>query len=143
MIDVVTDIDFDAMNRDVIAQFRANGGKAGGIFEGAPLVLVHHVGAKSGIERIAPLVYYREGDRIFVFASKGGADENPAWYHNLVTNPKTTIELGDETFPVIARVLEGPERDEIYAKQSAVQPQFADYQRKTSRVIPVIELVRV
>ncbi|AIJ22446.1 nitroreductase family deazaflavin-dependent oxidoreductase [Amycolatopsis methanolica] len=65
------------------------------------------------------------------------------WYHNLVANPKTTIELGDETFPVLARVLEGPERDEIYAKQSAAQPQFAEYQRKTSRVIPVIELVRV
>jgi deazaflavin-dependent oxidoreductase (nitroreductase family) len=136
-------IDFDGMNRKVIAEFRANGGKAGGMFEDKPLVLVHHVGAKSGVERIAPLVYFGEGDRIFIFASKGGADENPAWYHNLVANPKTTVELGTETFAVLARVLTGAEHDEYYAKQSAVQPQFADYQRKTSRIIPVIELVRV
>jgi deazaflavin-dependent oxidoreductase (nitroreductase family) len=144
MIEVMADtIDFDEMNRTVITEFRANGGKAGGMFEGYPLVLVHHTGAKSGTERIAPLVPFLENDRIFIFASKGGADENPAWYHNLVANPETKAEFGTETFPVRARVLTGAERDDVYAKQSAVQPQFAEYQRKTSRVIPVIELERI
>jgi len=135
-------IDFDAMNRQVIAEFRETGGKAGGVFEGKPLVLVHHVGAKSGVERIAPLVPLLDGDRIFVFASKGGADTNPDWYHNLVANPKTMVEYGTETFPVTVRVLTGDERDEIYAKQVAVEPQFGEYQRKTTRPIPVLELRR-
>jgi len=125
-------IDFDEMNRKIIAEFRANGGKAGGMFAGVPLVLVHHTGAKSGIERIAPLAALLTDDRIFIFASKGGADENPAWYHNLVANPKTTVEFGTEHFPVTARVLTG----------TVTMPQFAEYQRKTSRVIPVIELQR-
>lgn len=135
-------IDFDAFNRKIIDEFRANGGKAAGGFENVPLVLVHHFGAKSGIERIAPLAYYGEGDRVFIYASKGGSPENPAWYHNLVANPKTTIELGTETHDVVAKVLTGAERDEYYAKQAAVQPQFAEYQSKTDRKIPVIELVR-
>jgi len=135
-------IDFDAMNRQVIAEFRETGGRAGGVFEGKPLVLVHHFGAKSGVERIAPLVHYLEGDRIFIFASKGGSDSNPDWYHNLVANPKTTVELGSETFTVTARLLTGDEREDIYAKQCAVEPQFAEYQRKTTRLIPVFELQR-
>jgi deazaflavin-dependent oxidoreductase (nitroreductase family) len=138
----VDEMNLDEMNRKVIEEFRTTGGKGPAMFEGVPLVLVRHVGAKSGAERIAPLAYFGEGDRIFIYASKGGADENPAWYHNLVANPKTTMELGTETFAVVARVLSGAERDEYYAKQSAVQPQFADYQRKTTRIIPVIELVR-
>lgn len=95
-----------------------------------------------GRERIAPLVPLLDDGRVFVFASKGGADTNPDWYHNLVANPNITVELGTQTFPATARVLTGAERDEIYAKQSAVEPQFADYQRKTTRVIPVVELVR-
>ncbi|AKS34668.1 nitroreductase family deazaflavin-dependent oxidoreductase [Mycolicibacterium goodii] len=136
-------IDFNEMNRTVIKEFRETGGKAGGIFEGKPLVLVHHVGAKSGKERIAPLVPLLDGDRIYIFASKGGADTNPDWYHNLVANPDTVVELGTETFPVKARVLTGAERDEIYAKQVALEPQFGDYQRKTTRLIPVVELQRV
>jgi deazaflavin-dependent oxidoreductase (nitroreductase family) len=135
-------IDFDAMNRQVIDEFRATGGKAGGMFEGKPLVLVHHVGAKSGTERIAPLVPLLDGDRIFVFASKGGAPTNPDWYHNLVAHPDTVVELGTERLGVTARVLEGEERDATYAKQVAVEPQFGEYQRKTTRVIPVVELVR-
>ncbi|ANN16825.1 cell entry protein [Amycolatopsis orientalis] len=137
------DFDFDELNRGVIAEFREKGGKAGGMFEGVPLVLVHHTGAKSGTQRIAPLAAYVENDRIYIFASKGGADENPAWYHNLVANPETKAEFGTETFSVRARVLTGSEREDIYAKQSAVLPQFAEYQRKTSRVIPVIELERI
>jgi deazaflavin-dependent oxidoreductase (nitroreductase family) len=135
-------IDFTELNRKVIDEFRENGGKAGGMFEGRQLVLVHHVGAKSGVERVAPLAAYLEGDRIFVFASKAGADTNPDWYHNLVANPHTVAEFGTETFAVTARVLTGDERDDIYAKQSAATPQFAEYQRKTTRLIPVVELQR-
>jgi deazaflavin-dependent oxidoreductase (nitroreductase family) len=134
---------FDEMNRQVIAEFRETGGTAGGRFEGKPLVLVHHAGAKSGTQRIAPLVPYVADGRIFVFASKGGADTNPDWYHNLVANPRTTVELGTETFPVTARVLTGEERDDVYARQCEVEPQFAEYQRSTTRIIPVIELQRV
>ena len=135
-------IDFDAMNRQVITEFRENGGKAGGIFEGKPLVLVHHTGAKSGKQRIAPLVPLFDDGRIYIFASKGGSDTNPDWYHNLVANPETVIEVGSETVPATVRVLTGAERDAIYDKQCAVEPQFAEYQRKTSRVIPVLELQR-
>lgn len=133
---------FKDFNTKVIAEFRENDGKVGGMFQGMPMVLVHHTGAKSGTARVTPLVRLDDDGRTFVFASKGGADENPAWFHNLVANPKTTIEIGAETFEVTARVLTGAERDEIYAKQSAVQPQFAEYQTKTTRVIPVVELQR-
>ena len=133
---------FDEMNRGVVEEFRANGGKAGGVFEGKQLVLVHHTGAKSGIERIAPLVALLDDGRIFIFASKGGAPTNPDWYRNLEANPAVTVELGTETFTATARILEGAERDEIYAKQVDVEPQFGEYQRKTERVIPVVELVR-
>ncbi|EWM09811.1 MULTISPECIES: nitroreductase family deazaflavin-dependent oxidoreductase [unclassified Kutzneria] len=134
--------DFTEFNRQVIAEFRANGGKAGGAVEGMPLVLVHHTGARSGAERITPLVPYVDGDRIFIFASKGGSPEHPAWFHNLVANPDTEAEYGAERFPVVARVLSGPERDDIYSRQAAVQPQFGDYAQRTDRLIPVIELVR-
>ncbi len=133
---------FHEMNQKVIDEFRATGGKAGGMFEGKPLVLVHHFGAKSGTERITPLVPYLADGRIFIFASKAGADTNPDWFHNLVAHPQTTVEFGTETFDVTARVLDGDERDEIYAKQVAAQPQFGDYEKSTSRVIPVIELAR-
>ena len=134
--------DFNEINQKVIEEFRATGGKAGGIFEGKPLVLVHHFGAKSGTERITPLVPLLDDGRIFVFASKAGADTNPDWFHNLVAHPDTTVELGTETFGVTARVLSGAERDAVYAKQVAAQPQFGDYQEKTTRTIPVVELQR-
>lgn len=133
---------FDEMNRTVIDEFRANGGKAGGIFEGKPLVLLHHIGAKSGTERIAPLVYLPDNGRVYIFASKGGADTNPDWYHNLVANPEVTVEIGTETYTATARVLDGAERDEVYARQVEAEPQFGEYQAKTERVIPVVELVR-
>ncbi|MER5672478.1 nitroreductase family deazaflavin-dependent oxidoreductase [Pseudonocardia alni] len=142
MSDAPAPMDFAAMNRAVIEEFRANGGRAGGMFEGKPLVLVHHVGARSGTERIAPLVPLVEGERIFIFASKGGADSNPDWYHNLVANPDTRIELGTDTLSVRVREVTGPERDEVYARQVALEPQFGDYQRKTDRTIPVLELQR-
>jgi len=134
--------EFDEMNREVIDEFRTSGGTAGGVFTGKPLVLVHHIGAKSGKARVSPLVPLLEDGRIFVFASKGGSDSNPDWYGNLVANPNVTVELGTQTFPATARSLVGEERDEIYAKQSAVEPQFGEYQRMTTRVIPVVELVR-
>lgn len=135
--------DMNDFNAKLIAEFRDNGGKAGGPSEGKSLILVHHTGAKSGKKRVTPLVYLRgEDDRFYIFASKAGADTHPAWYHNLMANPKTEVEVGSETFGVVARAITGPERDEIYARQCAVEPQFADYQSKTTRVIPVVELVR-
>jgi len=134
--------DFDDMNRNVIREFRASGGTASGVFAGMPLVLVHHIGAKSGIERISPLVPLLDEGRIFVFASKGGSDHNPHWYNNLIAHPQVTVELGTQSFPATARVLTGAERDDIYARQSSLEPQFAEHQRNTARVIPVIELVR-
>jgi len=136
-------MDFNEMNKKVVAEFRDNGGKVGGIFAGTPLVLVHHVGARSGVKRITPLAYLAEDGRILVFASKGGADDNPAWYHNLLANPRATVELGTETFEVVALPLSGSERDKYFAKQVAVAPQFAEYQRMVTRVIPVVELRRV
>ena len=138
----MTEPDMNDFNAGIVKEFRENGGKVGGMFEGAPMILVHHIGAKSGTERVAPLCYYGEGDRLFVFASKGGADENPAWFHNLVANPKVNVEVGTETFPVTAEVVEQPERDAIYAKQAALMPNFAEYETKTTRVIPVVELKR-
>jgi deazaflavin-dependent oxidoreductase (nitroreductase family) len=131
------------LNRRVIDEFRANEGNVGGMFAGTPMLLLHHFGAKSGVERVAPLAYLAEGDRIFVFASKGGADDNPAWYHNLVANPKTTAEIGTDTVDVVAREITGAERDAIYARQAALRPNFGEYQRKTKRIIPVVELERV
>ena len=135
-------LEFDRMNSTVISEFRATGGKASGVFSGKPLILLHHIGAKSGTERISPLVPLLFDGRIFVFASKGGSDRNPDWYGNLVAQPDVIVELGTETFPATARALDGDERDDIYAKQSALEPQFGDYQRMTRRIIPVVELVR-
>ncbi len=135
-------VDFAEINAKVIDEYRANGGKVGGAFAGDSLILLHHFGARSGTERVAPLAYYAEGERMFVFASKAGLPENPAWYHNLLAHPDVTVELGTDTFPVRATVVDGAERDEIYAKNVAVRPQFADYQEKVDRLIPVVELVR-
>jgi deazaflavin-dependent oxidoreductase (nitroreductase family) len=130
-------------NGGVIKEFRENEGKVGGPFEGAPMILVHHVGAKSGTERVAPLMYLPEDGKIYIFASKGGAPDNPAWFHNVQANPKITVEVGAETFEVSAKVIEDrAERDAIYAKQATAYPQFAEYETKTTRVIPVVELSR-
>jgi len=127
-------------NAGVIEEFRAGGGKAGGMFEGTPLILVHNIGAKSGKEFVTPLVYLADGDRYLVFASKAGAPNNPGWYHNLKAHPETTVEVGTETIPVLAEELSGDERDRLYAKQEEEQPQFAEYAQKTDRKIPVIAL---
>ncbi|TYB67227.1 nitroreductase family deazaflavin-dependent oxidoreductase [Nonomuraea sp. PA05] len=127
-------------NQQVIEEFRANGGQVGGMFEGAPLVLLTTVGARTGRRRTNPAVYLRDGDRVLVFASNAGADTHPAWYHNVVAQPRVTVELGRETFAARAVPLEGAERDRMYARQAELDPAFAAYQAGTSRVIPVVAL---
>lgn len=127
-------------NTHIIEEFRANGGKVGGQFEGAPLLLLHTTGAKSGQERINPVMYRTDGDRLVVFASKAGADTNPDWYHNLRANPGATVEVGSDTKPVRARVASQDERDRLWAAQKKEWPGFADYETKTSRQIPVVIL---
>jgi deazaflavin-dependent oxidoreductase (nitroreductase family) len=129
-------------NKAVIEEFRANKGKVGGHFENATLVLVHTTGAKSGLERINPMMGMADGDRIIVIASKGGAPEHPAWFNNLVANPEVVVEYGEETFKARAAVPEEPERSKLYSKMAEKYPFFADYEQKTTRAIPVVTLNR-
>jgi deazaflavin-dependent oxidoreductase (nitroreductase family) len=112
----------------------------GGQFDGATLLLLHHTGAKSGQERVNPVAYQKVGEDLAVFASKAGAPTNPDWYHNLLAHPATTIEIGTDTVPVVARVAEGDERTEIWEKQKKDAPGFADYEKGTTRQIPVVIL---
>src|SRR5579862_9101860 len=128
-------------NRKIIEEFRANHGKVGGSFESAPIVLLHTSGAKTGEERVNPMMYLDLEGRRFVFASKAGADTNPDWYHNLIAHPDVTVELGDDTYHAQASPITGAERDRIYAEQAHRYPGFAEYQAKTERVIPVVEIV--
>ena len=130
-------------NTKIIEEFRANAGKVGGPFEGLPLLLLHSTGAKTGRERVNPVAYQATDGAIAVFASKGGSPTNPDWYHNLVANPKVTVEVGTETFDAEARVAEGEERERIWERQKQAVPGFADYERKTERKIPVVILERV
>jgi deazaflavin-dependent oxidoreductase (nitroreductase family) len=130
-------------NEELIAEFRANDGKVTGMFSGRPLVLLTSTGAKSGQPRTMPLVYTKDGDNLVIIASKGGSDSNPDWYYNLVANPEATVELPGETFRVRARQAEGEERRRLYDAQAAVMPTFADYEKKTTRAIPVFVLERV
>ncbi len=130
-------------NRQITAEFRANGGKVGGRFEGMPMLLLTAKGAKSGTERTTPLVCSRDGDDLVIIASKAGAPEHPAWYHNLRANPEATVEFGTETFRARATVVEGDERDRLYAAQAAIMPGFNEYQAKTPRRIPVVRLTRI
>lgn len=135
-------------NDQVIADFNKNGGKPGGPFKGAPVLLLHAIGAKSGEERTQPLMFLPEGNGLwYVFASFGGGPKDPAWFHNVVAHPEFEISVGDgttiERVPVRARVLEGAERDNVYAKQASLFPQFAQYAETTTRdSIPVVELTR-
>lgn len=129
-------------NTQVIEEFRANGGKVGGMFEGAPMLLLTTTGAKSGQPRIAPLVYTTDGDRIVIIASKGGAPTNPDWYHNIAAHPDVTVEVGTETFPARAEITPEPERTRLFDAQAAIMPGFRDYQDNTSRVIPVVTISR-
>ena len=129
-------------NRQTIEAFRANGGKVGGMWEGRPLLVLTTTGAKSGQHHTTPTMYLRDGDRLLIFASKGGAPTHPDWYHNLVAHPQVTVEVGTVTYNATATVLTGEERDQLYARQAELYPQFGEYQRKTTRKIPVIALER-
>lgn len=132
-----------SFNQQVIEEFRANEGKVGGPFAGAPMVLLTTTGAKSGKERTTPLVYTSDGSRLIIIASAAGADTHPAWYHNLLANPNVTLEVGTERFPARASVPAEPERSRLYAQMASTMPGFNAYQEKTSRIIPVVTLDRV
>ncbi|MGZ3611525.1 MAG: nitroreductase family deazaflavin-dependent oxidoreductase [Ktedonobacteraceae bacterium] len=129
-------------NRQTIDEFRENGGKVGGFWEGKPLLLLTTTGAKSGQRHTNPMMYLADGNRLLVFASKRGAPTNPDWYHNLVAHPEATVEVGTETYEATATVLNGEERDRLYARQAELYPQFGEYQANTTRKIPVIALER-
>ncbi|MGD9998587.1 MAG: nitroreductase family deazaflavin-dependent oxidoreductase [Ilumatobacteraceae bacterium] len=134
--------DFNEFNRGVIEEFRSNGGAVGGPFSGAPMILVTHRGAKSGKEYTTPLVYTRDGDSLVIIASKGGAPDDPQWFRNLVANPDVVVEVGDERFPARARVAQGDERDRLYRAQADLMPNFDEYAKNTTRMIPVVVLER-
>jgi deazaflavin-dependent oxidoreductase (nitroreductase family) len=129
-----------AFNQSIADEFRANDGKVGGQFEGANLLLLTTTGAKSGEPRLSPLAYFRVDGKLVIIGSFAGSDVNPSWVHNLRANPSARIEVGDESSDVTARELPLAERDEMFSKITAAAPGFAEYQAKTSRVIPVFEL---
>lgn len=135
-------MDMLAFNRQIIDEFRANDGKVTGMFADAPLVLLTTTGAKSGQPRTSPLVYTKDGDQIVIIASKAGAPTDPDWYRNLLANPAVTIELPGDTYLAQARIAEGEERDRLFAAQAALMPNFAEYQRNTERLIPVVVVSR-
>jgi deazaflavin-dependent oxidoreductase (nitroreductase family) len=133
--------DMNEWNQKIIAEFKANDGVVGGDLAGMPLLLLHHTGAKSGLERVNPLAYQRIGNSVAVFASKGGAPTNPDWYYNLVANPDVTVEIGTETHSATARVAGGEERQRIWSTQMEKFPNFSEYEEKAApRQIPVVVL---
>jgi deazaflavin-dependent oxidoreductase (nitroreductase family) len=134
--------DFKGFNDALIEEFRTNGGQVTGMFGGAPLVLITTIGAKSGKQRTTPIVYTTDGDNVVIIASKGGAPTSPDWYHNLVANPDVIVELPTEKFEARARDAEGDERDRLYRAQAELMPNFADYEKATTRKIPVVVLER-
>jgi deazaflavin-dependent oxidoreductase (nitroreductase family) len=129
-------------NKKITQEFRANDGIVGGPYEGATLLLLHTVGAKSGLERVNPVICLTDNDRYVIVASKGGAPDNPDWYHNILANPDVTIEVGPEAFKAHAEVASEPERTQLYEKMEAMRPSFTEYKDKTSRTIPVVILTR-
>lgn len=129
-------------NKAIIEEFRANKGKVGGYFEGRDLLLLHTKGAKSGLERANPLVYFMDENRYVIIASKGGADTHPDWYRNLLAHPEVSVEAGTEHFQAIAAAASEPERTRLYEKMEAINTGFTEYKQKTSRVIPVVTLTR-
>ena len=130
-------------NQKIIEEFRANEGKVGGYFEGAPMILIHHVGARSGTERVNPLVYLPDGKDMVIAATKGGAPTNPDWYFNLKAHPRIMAEVGTEAFPVEATEVTGAERDELWRRLVELRPGFGEYEKKTTRVFPMFRLTRV
>jgi deazaflavin-dependent oxidoreductase (nitroreductase family) len=135
--------DMNAWNLQIMEEFHANGGKVGGPFEGVPLLLLTTTGARSGKRRTLPLGYMPDGDRLIIFATRGGLPTNPDWYYNLMAHPEATVEVGTETFDVTAVVITGEERDQLFVRQVERAPVFAEYQAKTTRKIPVIALHRL
>jgi deazaflavin-dependent oxidoreductase (nitroreductase family) len=133
--------DVQALNARVIAEFRANRGQVGGDFAGAPLLLLHTVGARTGKPRVSPTMYLPDDGRYLIFATNGGADDHPAWYRNLMAQPAAQIEVGDRVIGVHATELQGRERDDKYAEQARRYPGFAAYEQNTTRTIPVIALI--
>jgi deazaflavin-dependent oxidoreductase (nitroreductase family) len=129
-------------NQRIIEEFRANAGRVGGPFEGTPILLLTTIGARSGHARTTPVAYMPDDERMVIFASRGGAPKNPGWYHNLLANPVVTVEVGGDKFEAKATVTSGEERRRLFARQAERIPQFAEYQRKTTRQIPVIALER-
>jgi deazaflavin-dependent oxidoreductase (nitroreductase family) len=129
-------------NQAIMREFRANEGRVGGHFEGRPMLLLTTTGARSGERRTTPLVYQPDGDRMIIFGSSGGRPRHPGWVFNLRANPVATVEVGTETYEVEAEELAGEERDRIYARQKEIAPAFAEYERRTTRRIPVIALRR-
>ncbi len=135
--------EFLELQRAIIAEFRANNGKVGGMFEGATLVLLTTTGAKTGKPRTVPLGYLEVGGQALVIASAGGGPANPGWYHNIRHNPMVTVELGAETYPATAVIPPAGERDRLFALAAEAAPGYADYQAGTTRVLPVVTLHRV
>lgn len=134
---------FNNWNQTIIDEFRANAGKVGGPFARSTLLILHTLGAKSGKEHINPAAYIQDGDRLVIIASKGGAPNNPDWYYNILAHPLVTVEVGTEQYQAQAAIAPEPERTRLYNKMVEVLPGFAEYQQKTTRVIPVITLTRV
>src|SRR5918993_6016315 len=134
--------DYNEFNRQLIEEFRANGGKVTGIFAGAPLLLLTTTGARSGRPRVTPLVFTTDNGRLIVIASKGGAPTHPDWYYNLRANPEVTVEVRTESFPARAMITTGAERQRLFDQMAARMPNFAEYQRNTTRQIPVVVLER-
>jgi deazaflavin-dependent oxidoreductase (nitroreductase family) len=133
----------DEFNQSIIKEFRANQGKVGGPFEGVPVLLLTMTGARTGRTLVRPLCYSRDGDRLVIIASYGGAPRNPPWYHNLVANPVVTVEDGTEKFKARATEVHGAERDRLFAEAAKLMPLFAEYQNKAKRQIPLLVLTRI
>jgi deazaflavin-dependent oxidoreductase (nitroreductase family) len=137
-------VDFDEMNRQVIEEFRANDGlvdtAVGGYFKGKPILLLHTTGARTRRLHMVPLMFLDEDERRYVFASKGGAPRHPDWFHNLRAHPEVTVEVGIDSYPARATEITGAERDRVYAEMVRAFPQFDEYQQKTARTIPVMQL---
>jgi deazaflavin-dependent oxidoreductase (nitroreductase family) len=136
-------MDMKEFNNGIIKDFRANGGKVGGQFAGAPLLILTTKGAKSGVSRENPLAYLEDKGRYVIIASYAGAPTNPPWYYNLVANPTVTVEVGKEKFTARAEIVSEPDRTKLYQKMASIMPAFSEYQKKTTRKIPVIALKKV
>src|SRR5258708_385488 len=138
----LNDFNLNDWNRQIIEEFRTHEGKVGGPFEGTTLLLLTTTGARSGQKRINPLTSLLDGERLFIFAGNGGGPSNPDWYYNLIAHPQVMVEIGTEQFEATAVFVEGEERDQLFAKEVQHHPAVADFEKKTTRKIPVVELVR-